>query len=398
MIPLFNTLSIKSFFKEQTSSGNYFAPLTGLRGLAATLVLLFHISSLVPIQNDEAGFMFKYFFRWIYGFGFLGVPIFFVLSGFLLSFSFLSAYKKKQKPDLKKFAINRCLRVLPSYYVQLIIFIVGGWLLFDSKYTVYNIIMHFLMLHNFDITINSLINGVYWTLPIEWNFYFIMPILSIFFLRNRWFWLVIIALAIGISSRIIIGEVVFADVDTNKRIWILSQVFSIPEYFLFGMVGAYWRFNLNDDSWAIRYGDFIMIAGALMLCIGISVVDWSRYWIGQQHYWWNSFAPIALTLFIFGASAQKIISKVLWTNRIMMILGVLSYGIYLWHLTIIHLINGNLLPQLKLSDWLMTYGFSPVMILLIVTVVVLGLTSIISYINHQLIEKPFLQLKSINKR
>ncbi len=383
-------LGIKTFFKEETSSGNYFAPLTGLRGLAALIVLFFHVVLVAPIHESYGAVIDELLL--FYHNGFLGIYLFFVLSGFLLSFSFLSAQQKNKKSNLKQFAINRCLRVLPSYYVQIIILSLATWLFIGVKFSPYDIIMHLLMLHNLDISTSGSMNAVYWTLPIEWNFYYALPLLSLFFLKGRWFWLIIISLVLGLGSRVLIGEVFFAQAEVHERVWIATQIFAIPEYFLFGMAGAYWRFKLDKNSWPIRYGDVIMIVGAILLIIGIKNIKWWLYWTTPQHYWWNAYAPLALTLFVFGASAQQRLSRLLWTNRFMMVLGILSYGIYLWHWILLE----KILNKLNIIEWLNRQGASELSILLILTGILLIITLIVSYLNYRFVEKPFINLKRKN--
>src|SRR5215208_5513013 len=85
----------------------YYPALDGLRGVACLLVVIYH----------NFGFINRYFF-----FGWLGLDIFFVLSGFLITDILLNAAGSKN--FLRNFYVRRMLRLFPLYYASLIIFLI----------------------------------------------------------------------------------------------------------------------------------------------------------------------------------------------------------------------------------------------------------------------------------
>src|SRR5438552_4949494 len=91
---------------EPTADRPHYPSLDGLRGLAILLVLIYH--------NFEYT---NYFF-----FGWLGVDLFFVLSGFLITEILLQ--KRNGRRYLREFYTRRTLRIFPIYYLTLIIFLV----------------------------------------------------------------------------------------------------------------------------------------------------------------------------------------------------------------------------------------------------------------------------------
>jgi len=95
----------------------YIASLTGLRGIAAFSVFLFHYSSLHPgIRLDLSVPLIGYFLQLPLGLGFAGVDLFFVLSGFLLSLPFAHAVLSgKPLPSKARYFKRRILRVFPAY-------------------------------------------------------------------------------------------------------------------------------------------------------------------------------------------------------------------------------------------------------------------------------------------
>src|SRR5690348_12081815 len=86
----------KSFFKHMPA-------LDGLRGVAIIVVMIYHLEWLVPELHP-----------YVKG-GFLGVDIFFVLSGFLITSILLSEREKTGKISLRNFYVRRCLRLIPAF-------------------------------------------------------------------------------------------------------------------------------------------------------------------------------------------------------------------------------------------------------------------------------------------
>src|SRR4030095_6729718 len=140
-------------------TNNYVKPIDGLRGLAILLVIMFH--------------------RDIAYFGWTGVILFFVLSGYLIT-KVLMVENEKQAPlttKLKNFWARRILRIFPLYYLYLFILVVlllAKWvpsltnteIPFLSIYT-YN----FYLIHAYDRQGPSFLAGHFWSLSIEEQFY-----------------------------------------------------------------------------------------------------------------------------------------------------------------------------------------------------------------------------------
>ena len=106
----------------------YIAALTGLRGIAAFSVFLFHYSALHPgIRLDQSIPVLGFLLQLPLGLGFAGVDLFFVLSGFLLSLPFTGAALGLQsRPATVPYLKRRLLRVFPAYYAQLLIMLLAG--------------------------------------------------------------------------------------------------------------------------------------------------------------------------------------------------------------------------------------------------------------------------------
>ena len=170
-------------------SSSYLPNLTGVRGLAALWVLAFHgwqfaerPALLLPLPG--LGLNFTPLFKC----GYFGVDLFFVLSGFLLSMPFhRAALERRPAPSLRHFWIHRCRRVLPAYWLQLVVLAVTFALLgrFD-QITPPVLAAHALLVQNVVPWSVPLLNPVYWSMPVEWDFYVVLPLLAWLLTRCRW--------------------------------------------------------------------------------------------------------------------------------------------------------------------------------------------------------------------
>lgn len=150
------------------------------RALAVTMVLVGHFAALskdLPLLAKNV----------LYSFNSYGLAIFFVISGFLLSASFSSLLKKQDQrfSAVKFFFIKRILRIYPAYLISLIIF--SAILTNFFKYPVYwfDILVHFFNIHNLFEGFSRSINGVYWTLAVEFQWYLFAPMLILLFIKTN---------------------------------------------------------------------------------------------------------------------------------------------------------------------------------------------------------------------
>ena len=177
------------------------APVDGLRGIAVLWVVAFHfvvvrsaagiadpwIAALARIPPLDA----------IARNGYLGVDLFFLLSGFLLAAPwFVHARAGIAPPSAPRFYARRVRRIVPAYYLQLLfLFTLVLPLLHGRKYwrsdlyvDSWNVVAHALFLHNTSpLTSGSLgANGALWTLAVEAQFYLLLPLAMPFFVRAPW--------------------------------------------------------------------------------------------------------------------------------------------------------------------------------------------------------------------
>jgi peptidoglycan/LPS O-acetylase OafA/YrhL len=142
---------------------SYTPALDGIRGVSILAVMIYHAgASFLPG-------------------GFIGVDVFFVLSGFLITALLLKEYDRGRQIQLKKLYIRRVLRLAPALAVLLFVFTVSSWLLLEPKQAGSHLWDAFITLcyasnwtQALDIHPPDLL-GHTWSLSIEEQFYILWP-------------------------------------------------------------------------------------------------------------------------------------------------------------------------------------------------------------------------------
>ena len=159
-------------WEVSTSSGSHFQVLDGLRGVAILLVVSFH-----ALYTNPAHGLFARLAGYIISAGWMGVPIFFVLSGFLISFPFFQ--KREHDPQFwyqRGYARRRIGKILPPFYLSIVLLMGFYWWQFHDPAYFKSAWQWALGLGNF-LSISPNFNGVYWSLIVESHFYLVLPLL-----------------------------------------------------------------------------------------------------------------------------------------------------------------------------------------------------------------------------
>jgi peptidoglycan/LPS O-acetylase OafA/YrhL len=133
--------------------------LDGLRAISITLVILSHLVKWKHISLDVLG-----------SYGALGVHVFFVLSGYLITNLLLREYERSSTINLREFYIRRAYRIFPAAFVFLVVVIV----LYRHEIRWYHAAAALLYVANMDVT-RPWIFGHLWSLSIEEQFYLLWP-------------------------------------------------------------------------------------------------------------------------------------------------------------------------------------------------------------------------------
>ncbi len=309
---------------------SYLPALTGLRGIAACWVLFFHVWE---FSGSPTLVLSIVDFTPLVRYGFMGVDLFFVLSGFLLSLPFLRANAdSRPTPRLAPFWTRRCRRVLPAYYVQLVIIVSTLWWVGKTDaITPFNVASHVLLIQNLFAGIVPL-NAVYWTMPIEWDFYIVLPLMvwALMRLRPPIAFFVFVALSLGYRA---VCYRAFLD-PTWAQIVDYGRIMQLPsrlDEFFFGILGAWLCLHRPITARVAHRWIIVGVAGIVSaiaaLCILGDVLmhpqlPWTLVYI--------TWVGLAFGAIVRGAAAQSG-SRIWFGGRALGWLGLISYSLYLWH-------------------------------------------------------------------
>ncbi len=173
-------------------SGTRLRSIDALRGIAALGVVVYH-----SIQQTKNGVPSNflgwpgYLIQLGSSFGYIGVFLFFVISGFCIHLQWAKARAAGETAEVRfgAFWKRRIRRLYPPYVIALALYLLLPALINGINVThffVYDVVMHLLMLHNLDPKTCYSINGVFWTLAIEEQLY--LAYFLLLFLRTRWGW------------------------------------------------------------------------------------------------------------------------------------------------------------------------------------------------------------------
>ena len=171
-----------------------------LRGAAALGVVLYH--AVDQGKHVLPNNLFHYPVRLVQfasSFGYIGVFLFFVISGFCIHLQWARAKAADVEPEIRfgAFWKRRIRRLYPPYIITLLLFMLATAAtvgLSATRFFVYDLGMHLLMLHNLDPHTCYTINGVFWTLAIEEQLY--LAYFLLLFIRVRWGWGVTLAVCL----------------------------------------------------------------------------------------------------------------------------------------------------------------------------------------------------------
>ncbi len=362
------------------SSTRYITSLDGVRFLAVTLVLADHWS------GDRLGFPA----------GYLGVCLFFVLSGFLITGILLDARKKDESLNrghgfsLRQFYIRRTLRIFPLYYLVLLLLFIFNVPPVREKI----VWLATYMTNNYMAFYQTWMGSVdhLWSLAVEEQFYLFFPFL-IFFLPFRCIkpaLVLFIPLAVGL-------RLYFYLADTS---WISSYVLMPTCLDAFGLGGllAYFRKNGQKNIFGKSSGLLI----ALILYI-IVVILYRNQPDGHNFYdrVLLRLAEATVSVFLIGRllhldtpTRANTVLKAIFENKTAVYIGKVSYGMYLLHNFVF---NEYHTPERHPSRLLLGYlesvwpGFESLVPLKIILfyLITLGLATI----SWRLLEQPVNRLK-----
>ena len=312
---------VSQFFSKSSNSTSihpkYRADIDGLRGLQILALIGFHgFSTIVPG-------------------GYVGVDIFFVISGFLIS-SIIFKSLQKGGFDFLDFYIRRTKRIFPSLITILVAAFAIGWfcLLPDEfKQLGKHIFGGATFIDNFlywqesgyfdrSVELKPLLH--LWSLGIEEQFYLFWP----FLLYSAWkrkfnllaVTLVVISLSFGLSAYLAYF---------NK-----AQAFDfyLPFTRLWGILAgaALAYFNVHDEA---KISDYKQSTKHIVGVLGFGLILYSVFFFDRTIYYPGFYAivPVMGAVMLIWAGQHSWINRHILSNKVMIWFGLISYPLYLWH-------------------------------------------------------------------
>lgn len=180
---------MKSMLTEK--SGARLVSIDALRGLAALFVVLYHGVGHYATPGQGIFNFFAHPLQQLFTYGYAGVFLFFVISGFCIHLQWAKARAAgvEYQINFRAFWKRRLRRLYPPYLFALALYLIIALYTSEIDFThffVYDMVMHLLMLHNLDPHTCYSINGVFWTLAVEEQLY--LAYFLLLFIRIRWGW------------------------------------------------------------------------------------------------------------------------------------------------------------------------------------------------------------------
>jgi len=325
------------------------------RGIAALMVLTFHYAYFFALEDSFLNFLQT------------GVDLFFVISGFVFAPLILSS-----NISIKPYLIRRFFRIYPLYLISLLLYY--GFAPDDPQKIAFFIDHLFFLQTISSVQESMFFNGVTWTLPIEVEFYLLVPLLALLTVINRNTIYIVLILAILLKAILIITSTEILNINLSS---IIS--FHLPGFLLEFMVGII-LYNIymkyKNKQIAIKYHILIIII-AITFIYGLTLfllshesgeITNANLLLKSYFRFWCSIT-YAILLFPFLIYLKKVNS---FFYPICLFMGSISYGVYLFHLLIPKVLN--------YLDYNLT-GFMGYFTCLILTV-------ILALIAYYLIENP----------
>ena len=356
---------------------NYVVGLEALRGIAVLLVVVSHLHSII---STDPHFINVTPFSWInqaFSRGFLGVDLFFVLSGFLITSLLFREGENSITSKLKSFYYRRALRILPALYALLIVSFAVALLeksslrnQWNSTWSALLFISNWTFEPFFPQTQDDL--GHLWSLAVEEQFYIVWPIAFLILRRCRIHWL---------TTSIVMTVFVLIIALYRNALWnsqvpwlfIYLKTETRADAILIGCLFAYIYRHVSFPPKLLRVFGYTSVV--LLAAIAYLYGDFKNGFLYQ-----GGFSLIA---FLFGVVILAIVlvpsfGGPLVYSRMLVWWGQRSYGIYLWHLLIFRIFG--------------RHEFVGPEFLRIVLAV--GISLFVAEASWRLIEQPFIRIKN----
>ena len=383
----------------------FFNGLNELRALAAFSVIFHHIELFKSRDHNGSLFNSTYWAYFIERLGKNGVYLFFVLSGFLITYLLLIEKDKLKKILFKKFYLRRIYRIWPLYYLIVIIgfflvpFLSNTFSIFKNtpyffslistqeSYSIKSFLLYVFFLPNVALyEFNIVLVGCSqaWSVGVEEQFYILWPLLVFIFNKKKTFLFFLLILSFYVFLHIIIHPFVFSkiacffSIETILDVVIYKLLLIIPfDFMAIGAIGGYLFLYYNEKitfftKFRLLYLLVIMAILILMFCPIV------------QSYIQSVFLGILFLFLILLTVNDK--NNYVFRNKYISHVGKISYGVYMYHPFVMFLV-------FPFANKYFPFSINSLVYNTFVYVVIFTLTVIISHFSYQYFESIFINIK-----
>ena len=356
--------------------------------------------------------------------GSAGVTLFFVLSGFLLFLPYAKAilFEENKWPGTRQFYLRRVLRIFPGYYISLFLITLGTQpqYLQPAHWKEFGLFLTFLM-DSTPLTYQKL-NGPYWTLAIEWQFYMLLPFLALGlswiarrYAVERRVWIVPLCLlglmVWGVLSRYWGG---YLATHLSVTFFVPRQVLNVASFFLYGTNGKFLEdfavgmlisfcyalsrqaSPLHTFTQSMRCYTWWLWGTGILWLLFVSLWHLNRWFpdtvpffnpVSISYDWFSELSlslgfGLCITAILFGPVELKRLFE--W--RPLRWLGSISYSLYIWHLPILGFFFSSLHIRDVIRSWNPLLAYS--LYWLYAALVIIPF----SYVLYRVVERPWMWL------
>jgi peptidoglycan/LPS O-acetylase OafA/YrhL len=361
-----------------------FESIDGLRGLACLMVLLYHSWAHFghgPWPGFKIGGV-DVRPAHLFGYGYGGVDLFFVLSGFCLAYPIVS--KPGKAVDWKRYFVHRVRCIIPAYWAALLLFGTFSWIItrhdwepffkaqVDSWPGIHQLVYTIFL-------VSSSFNSSFWTLPLEWRWYFVFPLMILAWKPLRGVGVILAALLIAV--------VYIHGVEPRQSARMGFLLTMLPVFLPLFALGIY-AAELCVSSKTTRVGQFLVrYAHWGILAALLPVAHWALWintvgdgshvdrWLPRIATWGTFW------FFVVLAATREGTLKRFTSWRPLVLVGTFSYSLYLIHEPFLRTAAALVLPL----HW--TPGLQLLFSEVLLPVILVGL----GYLFFLIAEKPFLR-------
>lgn len=352
--------------------------LTGLRGVAALWVVALHAYGYHTYATGVADHPLGTYFA---QFGWIGVDVFFVLSGFLLALPLLARVgQPMDRGRWHRYLVSRFTRIVPPYYGSLLLVVLLVALQPQMQVDRVYLLRHLAFVHTFWSDSLLSLNPVAWTLVIEVQFYLLLPLLVPLFVGRRWIATTCGAIILVLGYGTFAYE--FAGGQHKGLLFLHLPAFAL--HFTLGILAARaylsgWRPPV-PGRWLVP----LAVASFGLLPVVTIENDWLPAALDDRLGWiiLRPLVGVAAVVVIYSVATQASWAARVLRTPVLLHMGAISYSLYLLHMPVLgwFAINGPVL-----HGW----GFSAYLALAI------GISWAASVGFYQVVERPSLALKAL---